>query len=127
MIVIPSEEFHDSSREYNEFSFVDDVEGGAEEVGVGDGVAGVFLLLQGPGGLGAFDLLEVGDAGTFLAGGARLDEVGDRDGRQESDDGHYDHDFHEGEAGFVCLADFHFSTFYLSYCGVNASEADDGL
>ena len=96
------------------FRLVADVEGGAEEVGVGDGVAGVFLLLQGPGGLGTFDLLEVGDAGVFLAGGARLDEVGDRDGRQESDDGHYDHDFHEGETGFVCLADFHFSTFYLS-------------
>jgi hypothetical protein len=60
------------------------------------------------------NLAEVVDAGVLLGGGACFHEVGDGDGRQEADDGHDDHDFHQRETAladvFYCL---HFSLFFL--------------
>jgi len=61
------------------------------------------------------NLAEVVDASIRLGGCPRFHKVRNGDGRQEADDGHDDHDFHQGEAGFtggfyVCL----FHTIFLS-------------
>ena len=44
------------------------------------------------------NLAEVVDAGVGLRGGTSLHEVRNRDGGEEADDGHNDHDFDEREA-----------------------------
>jgi len=78
-----------------------------------------FAGFQCPLTCGRINLAEVVDAGIGLRGGAGFHEVGNRDGRQEADDGHDDHDFHQCETGFTkifyCL---HFIIFLL-VCGVN--------
>ena len=51
-------------------------------------------------------------------------EVGNGDRRQEADDGHHDHDFNEGEAGFAGRIDLH--TNFCLFCsvdGVNKQQA----
>ncbi len=57
--------------------------------------------------LGAVNLPQVVDAGGLLGLEPRAHEVGDGDGRQQPDDGHDDHDFHEREAGFPRGFDLH--------------------
>src|SRR5262249_13587590 len=57
------------------------------------------------------NLLEVGDTGTALTGGAGLHEVGNRDRSQQTDDGHHDHDFNEGEPSFATLHYLHSLSF----------------
>ena len=47
---------------------------------------------------GAVDLPQVVDAGILLRGSASLDEVGDCDRCQQTDDGHDDHNLHQGKA-----------------------------
>ena len=59
-----------------------------------------LLLLEGPLLFRTIDLAQVVDASVGLRGGAGFHEVGNGDRRQEADDGHDDHDFNEGEAGF---------------------------
>ena len=56
---------------------------------------------------GAINLPQVVDASVRLRGGARPDEVRDRDRRQQADDGHHDHDFHQREAGLALCPDSH--------------------
>ncbi|MDB6125042.1 MAG: hypothetical protein JWQ71_4035, partial [Pedosphaera sp.] len=65
------------------------------------------LGFQGPLLLGPVQLAQVVDAGVLLRGRAGAHEVGDGDGRQQTDDGHHDHDFHEREARFGYLIEFH--------------------
>src|SRR5262245_3148996 len=67
------------------------------EVGRHRSVRADLLLFQRPGLLRAINLLEVRDAGVLLARGPRFDEVRNRDGSQQADDGHHDHDFNERE------------------------------
>ena len=59
-----------------------------------DGCGSVLLVLQRPLLNRSINLAEVVDTGVLLGRGARLDEVRDCDGRQQSDDCHDDHDFH---------------------------------
>ena len=81
--------------------FVPDVLGTPEEVCVYRGITIDLLLFQGPGGLRAVHLLEVGNAGGLLAGGPRLHEVRDGDGGQEADDCDHNHDFNQGETAIA--------------------------
>ena len=89
---------------------------GATRRAARNAVAGIHLDVSrdrlrrgngGPAGLAGFqcpfingpaDLFEVVDAGVLLLGGAGLDEVGDGNCGQQADDGHHDHDLHQGEA-----------------------------
>ena len=66
----------------------------------GDG--GVRLLVfECPLLFGTVQLAEVVDTGVSLGRIARPNEVRNRDGGQQTDDGDHDHDFHEREAGFA--------------------------
>ena len=71
------------------------------------GGVGGSLVFQGPLLLGTVNLTEVVDAGILLRGGAGANEVGNRDGGQETDNGHDDHDFHQREALFAGFILFH--------------------
>src|SRR5262245_28443207 len=57
------------------------------------------LLLQGPGLRGTVNLLKVSNARVLLTVLTGLDEVWNRDGGQQSNDGHNNHDFNQGESG----------------------------
>jgi hypothetical protein len=52
-------------------------------------------------------LAEGVNAGVCPGGGARLDEVGDRDRGQHTDDTQYDHYLHKRKARFFRRLDFH--------------------
>jgi len=55
------------------------------------------------------NLTHVVDARILLRGGTGFHEVGNSDGGQQSNDGHNDHDFHQGETRFAGLFHlFHF-------------------
>src|SRR5262249_21673846 len=87
-----------------------------------NGVRGL-LGLQRPLLSGAADLTQVIDTGVHLRGGARPNEVRNRDRSEEADYGDHDHDFHEGEARLFVGSAFHlFVSFY--YGGVNSRQAD---
>lgn len=60
---------------------------------------GIIALfgLQRPGLDGSIDLAQVVDAGIHLRRAAGLHEVGNRNRRQQTDDGYNDHDLHQGE------------------------------
>jgi hypothetical protein len=66
-----------------------------------------LLVLQGSLLLGVVNLAQVVNAGILLGRVARPDEVRDRDGGQQADDGDHNHDFHEGEARLACHSHFH--------------------
>src|SRR5262249_47491494 len=95
------------------FWFHADIRGVTEQVHISGRVTIVLLLFHRPGRFGAFNLLEIGNASVFLTAGAGFYEVGDRNGGEQADDGHYDHDFHQRKAGFAKDVDLHYS-FYLS-------------
>ena len=79
-----------------------------------DGVAGDFLVFQRPLVGRRVNLAEVVDASIGLRGGACFHEVRNRDGREEADDGHDDHDFNQREAGLADVFDgLHFVCFLL--------------
>jgi len=61
--------------------------------------------------LGTVNLPQVIDTRIFLRGGTRAHEVRNRDGGQQSNDGHNDHDFHQREARFARLIDSHTALF----------------
>jgi hypothetical protein len=73
----------------------------------GDGLAGGFLLFECELVGRRVNLAEVVDAGVGLRSGSGFYEVWNRNRRQEADDGHDDHDFHQRKAGladvFNCL------------------------
>jgi len=86
------------------------------------GIVGL-LGFERPGLNRAIDLAQVVNAGIHLGGGASLYEVGDRDCGQEANDGHYNHDLHQGKAcpwGCFCL---HTEPF----CRRGVNEATGGL
>ena len=56
---------------------------------------------------------------------AGADEVGNRDRSQQADDGHDDHDFHQGEARLAGCSIFH--TCSLSFCFRGVNSATGGL
>ena len=96
--------------------FGGDVERGAEEFAIVGGVRRGLPGFESPGGLGAFNLFEVGDARALLAGGAGFDEIGNRNGGQQGDDGHDDHDFDQGEPrGPDCFNGLDLHLLFLSY------------
>ena len=68
------------------------------DVGEDSGIAGVLLVFQRPLLDGTVNLAQVVDARVHLGLRAGAHEVGNRDRREEADDGHDDHDFNEGEA-----------------------------
>ena len=91
--------------------------GATTEVGLdvscpGRGRGGLFLF-QGPFLLGTINLAQVVDAGVGLGRGTGMNEVGNRDGGQQTDDGHDDHDFDQGETRFASGGDFHTIAFFF--------------
>src|ERR1019366_1095882 len=82
---------------------------GRQVARIGDGGAVDFVLFQRELVGRRVNLAEVVDARVGLRTGAGFYEVWNRDGRQEADDGHDDHDFHQREAGTTeHLGCFHF-------------------
>ena len=63
-----------------------------------DGRPSLLAFFQRPLLGGAVNLPQVVDAGIGLRGGTSLHEVGNGDCRQQADNGHDNHDFHQGEA-----------------------------
>src|SRR5205807_10447781 len=66
----------------------------------------------------AVKLAQVIDTRILLRGGAGAHEVRNRDGRQQTDDGDYNHDFHQGETRFARCSDLHSNGYFL-FRGVN--------
>src|SRR6185369_13752989 len=84
--------------------FLTDIQVRTEQFRIRGRVAVHFLLFEGPGVLGAIDLLEVRDASVLLAELAGLDEVRNRNRGQQTDNRDHDHDFHQCErAAARCL------------------------
>ena len=85
---------------------------GCQVGGQRDGCAGRFALFQRELVGRRVNLAEVVNASIGLRGGARFHEVRNRNGRQEADDGHDDHDFNQREARFTGVFDlFHLFCF----------------
>ena len=74
---------------------------GTEKVGVNRLIGFAHVVVHGPGDLRVSHLFQVRDANAAAAGGAGFNEIGNGDSRQEADDGHNDHDFHERESGLT--------------------------
>ena len=72
---------------------------------------------EGPGLNRSVDLLQICDAGVDLAVFTGFDEVRHRDRGQQSNDGHYDHDFNQCEPRLPSHVNFHLLTFLTR--GVN--------
>ena len=82
---------------------------GRQVGGQHDGRTGRFALFQRELVGCRVNLAQVVDAGVGLRGGTGLHEVGNRNRRQQADDGHDDHDFNEGETRFTDVFGlFHF-------------------
>lgn len=73
----------------------------ADQIGGDRGVRHRFFHFERPLFFCPLNLTEVVDAGILLRGGTGFHKVGNRDRREQADDGHYDHDFHQREAGFM--------------------------
>ena len=69
-------------------------------------ICGILIVFQSVLLDGGINLAEVVDAAIALRSGAGMDEVGNRDGRQEADDGHDDHDLNQREAAFWMISNF---------------------
>ena len=96
---------------------------GRQVGGQGDGGTSGFALFQRPYLGGAVNLPHIVDAGIGLRSGTSLHEVGNRDCRQQADDGHDDHDFHQSEARLTETLDrFHLFAFCL--CVGTQRQAD---
>ena len=78
-----------------------------------DGVAGLLFVFQCPLLSGTVKLAQVIDAGVGLRSGAGPDEIRNRNGCKEADDGHHDHDFYQGETRFPVCANFHTARYFL--------------
>ena len=84
-----------------------------QDVGAADGRGIALPGFSGPLLDGTVNLLQIGDASLPLGRGAGLHEVGDRDRGQKTDNGHDDHDLHQGEASRTGCASFHDLVFLL--------------
>ena len=85
-------------------------------IGIVDYVPVVFTGFHGELLDGGINLPHVIDAGGGLRFGAAVDEVGDRYGRQQTNNGHHNHDLYQREAPFIRA----FNGFHIcSSCGVN--------
>ena len=71
------------------------------DVSTAGGVGVLLLVFQRPLMLAGINLAEVVDAGVLLRGIARPNEVRNRNGGQQADDGNHDHDFNERKARFA--------------------------
>ena len=90
--------------------------------GIVDGSAGGLAVFKGEFIGGSIDLAQVIDASIGLRGSTSLHEVRNRDRSQQTDDGHDDHDFNQGETRLTdVLVRFHF---IFSKRGVNMRQAD---
>lgn len=68
-------------------------------------------VFQGPGLLGAVNLAQVVDAGALLRLEPGADEIGDRDRREQADNGHHNHDLHQCEPRRPDRSNFHKKVF----------------
>ena len=83
-----------------------------------------FSLLGGPGLEGSVHLLQVVDTTCLLRRSAGFHEVGNRDGGQQGNNGHNDHDLHKRERPVSGCSMLHFD---LSSLGCSVNEATGGL
>ena len=82
---------------------------------IADGGAGGLAVFEGKFIGRRINLAEVVDTSIGLRGGTGFHEVRNRDGSQQTDDGHNDHDFNEGKTGLTdVLSLFHRISFNLS-------------
>ena len=82
-------------------------------------VGGLFALFQSPLLLGRINQPQIVDARILLRGGAGLNKVRNRDGRKQANDGHNDHDFHQGKTQF--LGSFCFHVFLIQRLGLKTT------
>jgi hypothetical protein len=87
----------------------------AFNVGIGDGLSRVLLHVQGPLLNGPVDLPQVADTSVLHRRFPSFREVGNRDGRQQSDNGDDNHDFHQSEGPFLGAMYSHNLTFLYSH------------
>ena len=76
------------------------------------------------------DLAHVVNASVLLRGGTSFHEVGNGDGGQQTNDGHNNHNFHQGETRFTGLFHlFHTLTFFFRVAVEHNHERDykDGM
>ena len=76
-----------------------------------DGITGLFAFFQRELVGRRVNLAEVVDTSIGLRGGAGFHKVGNSNRRQQADDGHNDHDFHQRETSLIEL----FGRFHLSF------------
>jgi hypothetical protein len=95
------------------------------DVGCSIGSSADLMGFQSPLLGGGINLAEVVDAGIGLGGGAGFDEVGNRDCRQEADDGHDDHDLNERKAALAVV--FHCLHLYFLLVNRGVNNAPGGL
>ena len=78
-----------------------------DQIGGDRTISGSFLVFQRPLLLRAINLAKVVYAGIFLSRRAGFHEVRNGDRGQQTDDGHHDHDFHQGETRLTGGLNFH--------------------
>ena len=77
--------------------FVLDIQGGAEQVSVSDGIRSVLFISNAQVALAPSTCLRLAMQAFFWLKVTGLDEVGNGNRGQQSDDCDHDHDFHKGE------------------------------
>jgi hypothetical protein len=102
----------------------------AKEVGVRGYGRWRAMIFHGPLQLGAVHVLAIEGAGSLLRGRNGVPETGNRYCRQQTDDGHDDHDFDEGESGSVfCVHGILDLLWFASSCvrGIGVPAVDDKI
>ena len=84
------------------------------DVSEGYRVAGTLLVLECPLLNSAVNLAQVINAGVLLSRSTCSDEVGDRNRREQADNGHHDHDLHQRETAFAGCSVFHFLLWFVT-------------
>ena len=100
---------------------------GREVIGEVNGVAGGFMLLQRKLAFRRIDLAEIVDAAIGLRSGTGFHEVRNRNCRQQTDDGHDNHDFHQCETSFTDLDLFFYLFFLFIFLFISSNEPKECL
>lgn len=86
----------------------------ALNVSICNRLSGILLHIERPLLNCAIELPQILDARVLARGVAGFGEVGNRNGRQQTDDGDYNHDFHQRETPLSGTLNDHTLTFLLS-------------
>lgn len=93
---------------------------GATQIGLEIGphrrVCVLLALLEGPLLFGSIDATEIADARVHLRCLTRVNKIRNGDRCQKSDDGHYNHDFNQGEPDSMDEFTLHNDLFFKARC-----------